>query len=313
MKRVSVLMGGTSKEREVSLASGANCAAALKEAGYPVETLDVQGDIRGVIDRLLAQKPDVVFNALHGRFGEDGNFQGLLNLLKLPYTHSGVMASAMAMDKPVAKRIFAANGVRCPEGIQLTKTEILKGDPLPRPYVVKPSNEGSSVGVYIIKQGDNANPFAGIDWPFGDHVLCERYIPGRELTVGVMGDKAMAVTELRPKSGFYDYKNKYTDGMTEHLCPAPLPKHVYDMAMQMAQTAYHSLGCRGVARADFRFDDSKPNGHAPEDSGSGLYLLEINTQPGMTALSLVPEQARHLGISYPELVSWMVEHAAWDE
>jgi D-alanine-D-alanine ligase len=309
MKRVSVLMGGTSKERDVSLASGANCAAALKEAGYQVETLDVQGDIRGVIDRLLAQKPDVVFNALHGRFGEDGNFQGLLNLLKLPYTHSGVMASAMAMDKPVAKRIFAANGVRCPEGIQLTKAEMLKGDPLPRPYVVKPSNEGSSVGVTIIRKGDNANAFAGIDWPFGDHVLCERYIPGRELTVGVMGDKAMAVTELRPKSGFYDYKNKYTEGMTEHLIPAPLPKDVYDAAMQMAQTAYRSLGCRGVARADFRFDDSKSNGHAAD----GLYLLEINTQPGFTALSLVPEQARYLGISYPELVSWMVEHAAWDE
>jgi D-alanine-D-alanine ligase len=308
MKRVSVLMGGYSAEREVSLASGANCAAALKEAGYAVETLDVQGDIRGVIDRLLAQKPDVAFNALHGRYGEDGNFQGLLNLLKIPYTHSGVMASALAMDKPVAKRIFAANGLRCPEGIELTQAEILKGDPLPRPYVVKPSNEGSSVGVYIIKTGDNANPFAGIDWPFGDRVLCERYIPGRELTVGIMGDKPMAVTELRPKSGFYDYRNKYTDGMTEHLCPAPVPKHVYDEAMHISLAAYRAIGCRGVARADLRWDDSKLNGNATE----GLYLLEINTQPGMTALSLVPEQARHLGISYPELVGWMVEHAAWD-
>jgi len=309
MKRVSVLMGGYSAERDVSLASGGNCATALREAGYEVQTLDVQGDIRDVIDRLMAQKPDVAFNALHGRFGEDGNFQGLLNLLKIPYTHSGVMASALAMDKPVAKRIFAANGLRCPEGIELTKEEILKGDPLPRPYVVKPANEGSSVGVYIIRHGDNANPFAGIEWPFGDRVLCERYIAGRELTVGVMGDHAMAVTELRPKSGFYDYKNKYTEGMTEHLCPAPLPKPVYDEAMQMALVAYRSIGCRGVARADFRWDDSKSNGSAID----GLYLLEINTQPGMTALSLVPEQARHLGISYPELVSWMVEHAAWDE
>src|SRR3954466_5157460 len=301
MKRVSVLLGGTSKERDVSLASGANCAAALKEAGYPVETVDVKGHIRDVIDQLLASKPDVIFNALHGRHGEDGDFQGLLNLLRIPYTHAGVMASALAMDKPVAKRIFAANGLRCPEGIELTRAEILKGDPLPRPYVVKPSNEGSSVGVYIIRQGDNANPFAGIDWPFGDHVLCERYIPGRELTVGVMGDRAMAVTELRPKAGFYDYTNKYTDGKTEHLCPAPLPKGVYDEAMRMALIAYRSLGCRGVARADLRWDDSHRNGHAPADDHGGLYLLEINTQPGMTALSLVPEQARYLGMSYPEL------------
>src|ERR1041385_2095930 len=262
MKRVSVLLGGYSKEREVSLASGANCAAALKEAGYTVSELDVQGDIRGVIDQLLAQKPDVVFNALHGRFGEDGNFQGVLIRLKVSYAHSGVMAAAMARDKPVAKRIFSTNGIRCPEGIQLTKAEILKGDPLPRPYVVKPSNEGSSVGVTIIKPGDNITPFAGIACPFGDHVLCERYTPGREPTVGVMGGKPMAVTELRPKSGFYDYKNKYTDGMTEHLCPAPLPKDVYDAAMQMSSTAYRSLGCRGVARADFRWDDSKANGHA---------------------------------------------------
>jgi D-alanine-D-alanine ligase len=309
MKRVSVLMGGYSVERDVSLASGANCAAALKEAGYQVETVDVNGPIQDVVAKLLAQKPDVVFNALHGRHGEDGDIQGLLNLLKIPYTHSGVMASALAIDKPVAKRIFASNGLRCPEGIELTEADYMKGDPLPRPYVLKPANEGSSIGVHIVQPGENANPLLSADWPKGDRVLCERYIPGRELTVGVMGDKAMAVTELRPKSGFYDYTNKYTDNKTEHLCPAPLPKHVYDETMRMALGAYRALGCRGVARADFRWDDSKPNGHAID----GLYLLEINTQPGMTALSLVPEQARHLGISYPELVSWMVEHAAWDE
>jgi D-alanine-D-alanine ligase len=309
MKRVTVLMGGYSAEREVSLASGGNCAAALREAGYEVQTLDVTGHIRDVIDRLLAQKPDVVFNALHGRHGEDGDFQGLLNLLKIPYTHSGVMASALAMDKPVAKRIFAANGLRCPEGVELTEDDFAKGDPLPRPYVVKPANEGSSVGVTIVRPGDNANPLTSTTWPKGDRILCESYIPGRELTVGVMGDRAMAVTELRPKNGFYDYTNKYTDGKTEHLCPAPLPKGVYDEAMRMALIAYRSLGCRGVARADFRWDDSHVNGHAVD----GLYLLEINTQPGMTALSLVPEQARYLGISYPELVAWMVEHAAWDE
>ena len=309
MKRVTVLLGGYSVEREVSLASGANCAEALKQAGYAVETLDVTGPIQDVIAKLLAQKPQVVFNALHGRHGEDGDIQGLLNLLKIPYTHSGVMASALAIDKPVAKRIFASNGLRCPEGVELSEADYLKGDPLPRPYVLKPANEGSSVGVHIVLPGDNANPLQSADWPKGDRVLCERYIPGRELTVGVMGDHAMAVTELRPKSGFYDYKNKYTEGMTEHLCPAPLPKPVYDEAMQMALVAYRSIGCRGVARADFRWDDGKSNGSAID----GLYLLEINTQPGMTALSLVPEQARHLGISYPELVSWMAEHAAWDE
>ena len=309
MKRVTVLMGGYSAERDVSLASGKNCAAALKEAGYEVQDLDVTGHIRDVIDRLLAQKPDVVFNALHGRHGEDGDFQGLLNLLKIPYTHSGVMASALAMDKPVAKRIFAANGLRCPEGIEISEVDFEKGDPFPRPYVVKPANEGSSVGVHIVRPGDNANPLAAGDWPKGDRILCERYIPGRELTVGIMGDRAMAVTELRPRSGFYDYTNKYTDGKTEHLCPAPLPKGVYDEAMRMSLVAYRSLGCRGVARADLRWDDSQVNGHAVD----GLYLLEINTQPGMTALSLVPEQARYLGISYPDLVGWMVEHAAWDE
>jgi D-alanine-D-alanine ligase len=309
MKRVTVLVGGYSAEREVSLASGTNCAAALKDAGYDVRTLDVTGHIRDVIDALLAQKPDVVFNALHGRHGEDGDFQGLLNLLKIPYTHSGVMASALAMDKPVAKRIFAANGLRCPEGIELSEEDFGKGDPLPRPYVVKPANEGSSVGVTIVRPGDNTDPLTSNSWPKGDRILCETYIPGRELTVGVMGDRAMAVTELRPKAGFYDYTNKYTDGKTEHLCPAPLPKGVYDEAMRMALIAYRSLGCRGVARADFRWDDSHVNGHAVD----GLYLLEINTQPGMTALSLVPEQARYLGISYPELVAWMVEHAAWDE
>jgi D-alanine-D-alanine ligase len=167
--------------------------------------------------------------------------------------------------------------------------------------------------VHIIQPGDNANPFAGIDWPFGDRVLCERYIPGRELTVGVMGERPMAVTELRPKSGFYDYTNKYTEGKTEHLCPAPLPKDVYDETMRMALVAYQAIGCRGVARADFRWDDGKANGGGPKDAREGIYLIEINTQPGMTALSLVPEQARYLGISYPELVGWMVEHAAWDE
>jgi D-alanine-D-alanine ligase len=306
MKRVTVLMGGLSAEREVSLASGANCAAALKEAGYTVETLDAGVELGAVIAQLKAQRPDVVFNALHGRFGEDGNIQGVLNLLKIPYTHSGLMASALAMDKTMAKRLFVAAGLRVPEGKLLSRAEVVAGDPLPRPYVVKPYNEGSSVGVTIIKAGDNAKPFAGIDWPFGDVVLAERFIPGRELTCGVMGDKAMAVTELRPKSGFYDYANKYTGGMTEHLVPAPLPADVYAECLRMALAAHQALGCRGVSRSDFRYDDTGRGGIGE------IYLLEANTQPGMTELSLVPEQAKYLGMSYPELVSWMVEHAQCD-
>lgn len=306
MKRVTVLMGGLSAEREVSLASGANCAAALKEAGYTVETLDAGTDLGSVIAELKAQRPDVVFNALHGRFGEDGNIQGVLNLLQIPYTHSGLMASSIAMDKPVAKRLFESVGLRVPLGKLLSRAELVAGDPMPRPYVVKPFNEGSSVGVTIVKTGDNAKPFAGIDWPFGDVVLVERFIPGRELTCGVMGEKAMAVTELRPKSGFYDYANKYTGGMTEHLIPAPLPADVYAECQRMAVAAHQALGCRGVSRSDFRYDDTGKGGVAE------IYLLETNTQPGMTELSLVPEMGRHAGISYPQLVAWMVEHAACD-
>jgi D-alanine-D-alanine ligase len=306
MKRITVLMGGWSAEREVSLDSGVNCAAALKEAGYAVETIDAKQDLSDLIRALRQQKPDVVFNALHGRCGEDGNIQGVLNLLKMPYTHSGLMASAIAMDKPVAKKLFVQAGLRVPDGKLLSRRDLLKGDPLPRPYVVKPFNEGSSVGVTIIREGDNARPFDGIDWPFGEIVLTERFIPGRELTVGVMGDKPMAVTELRPKSGFYDYANKYTGGRTEHLIPAPLPADVYAECQRMALVAHQVLGCRGVSRSDFRYDDTK-------DGGIGeIYILETNTQPGMTELSLVPEQARHLGISYPQLVAWMVEHAACD-
>jgi D-alanine-D-alanine ligase len=306
MKRVSVLMGGPSAEREVSLASGVNCAAALKEAGYKVATIDVSRDVPKLIKTIKTQKPDVLFNALHGRWGEDGNIQGILNFLGIPYTHSGLMASAIAMDKPMAKRVFADVGLRCPKGVLVHKSQVMKGDPLPRPYVVKPANEGSSVGVQIIKPSDNARPFDGIEWPYGEHVLAEEFIQGRELTVGVMGDRAMAVTELKPDAGFYDYAHKYTDGLTVHLCPAPLRTDIAEEAMRMALAAHQTLGCRGVSRCDFRYDDT--NG----DDIARLYLLEINTQPGMTALSLVPEQAKHLGISYPELVSWMVEHAACD-
>ncbi len=306
MKRISVLMGGPSAEREVSLESGVNCAAALKEAGYKVATIDVSRDVPKLIKAIKAQKPDVLFNALHGRWGEDGNIQGILNYLGIPYTHSGVMASAIAMDKPSAKRLFADAGLRCPKGVLLHKSAVLKGDPLPRPYVVKPANEGSSVGVQIITTSSNARPFDGIEWPYGEFVLCEEFIQGRELTVGVMGDRPMAVTELKIETGFYDYAHKYTGGLTVHLCPAPLRADIAEEAMRMALVAHQVLGCRGVSRCDFRYDDTTG------DDVSKLYLLEINTQPGMTALSLVPEQAKHLGISYPELVSWMVEHAACD-
>jgi len=309
MKRVTVLMGGPSAEREVSLASGSNCAAALTEAGYQVSTLDVSRDLKALIGAIDEQKPDVLFNALHGRWVEDGNIQGVLNFLGIPYTHSGLMASSLAMDKPMAKRIFAAAGLRCPEGVILDKAAVLRGDVMARPYVVKPANEGSSVGVFIVRLGDN-NPFAEATWEDDTPLLVERFIPGRELTVAVMGgkdgDRAMAVTELRPNAGFYDYTNKYTGGKTVHLCPAPLPDEIAAEAMRMAVVAHQALGCRGISRSDFRYDDTA-GGNIDQ-----LYLLETNTQPGMTSLSLVPEQARYLGISYPELVSWMVENAACD-
>jgi D-alanine-D-alanine ligase len=301
MKRVVLLMGGRSAEREVSLVSGRECAAGLAEAGYKVTTVDVRDDLTVVL-KALDPKPDLVFNALHGRYGEDGTIQGVLDWLGIPYTHSGVLASALAMDKTVAKRLFESAGLRCPAGLLVHRSAVQAGDVLARPYVVKPNNEGSSVGVTIVRQGDNALPFSGIDWPFGDQVLVEPYIPGRELTVGVMGERPLAVTELRPRQGFYDYTAKYTEGRTEHLVPAPLPPAVYEAALQSALTAHKVLGCRGVSRADFRYDDSK-------DNPSGLYLLEVNTQPGMTPLSLVPEQARYLGISFSELVGWIAEQA----
>jgi D-alanine-D-alanine ligase len=301
MKRVVLLMGGRSAEREVSLVSGRECAAGLAEAGYKVTTVDVRDDL-GIVLKALNPKPDLVFNALHGRYGEDGTIQGVLDWLAIPYTHSGVLASALAMDKTVAKRLFESAGLRCPVGQLVHRSAVEAGDVMPRPYVVKPNNEGSSVGVTIVRQGDNALPFAGIDWPFGDQVLVEPYIPGRELTVGIMGDRPLAVTELRPRQGFYDYTAKYTEGRTEHLVPAPVPSAVYEAALQSALIAHKVLGCRGVSRADFRYDDSK-------DNPSGLYLLEVNTQPGMTPLSLVPEQARYLGISFSELVGWIAEQA----
>jgi D-alanine-D-alanine ligase len=300
-KRVAVLMGGWSAEREVSLVSGRECTAALKQAGYGVTEIDVGRDIAEVLARV---RPDVCFNALHGRVGEDGCIQGLLEIMAIPYTHSGVLASALAMDKPAAKRQFASAGLICSEGKVVERDDVLRGHPMPPPYVVKPINEGSSVGVTIVTNG-GVPRFHNEGWHYGSKVLVERFIPGRELTCGVMGDRPLAVTEIRPREGFYDYAAKYTEGKAEHLVPAPLPQDIYDDVMRMALLAHQTLGCRGVSRADFRYDDTK-------GSPGKVYLLEVNTQPGMTPLSLVPEQAAHLGIKFPELVSWMVEHAACD-
>jgi D-alanine-D-alanine ligase len=256
-----------------------------------VTEIDVAHDIAEV---LKSTKPDVVFNALHGRFGEDGCIQGLLEILQIPYTHSGVLASSVAMDKPLAKLVFQAAGLKVPVGKILTSEELLKADPMKRPYVVKPANEGSSVGVYIIKEGDNFAPL-----PAGQSWLVEEYIAGREITCAVLGDVPLGVTEIRPKSGFYDYENKYTDGKTEHLCPAPLTKEEYNSVMEMALRAHKSLGCRGLSRSDFRYD------------GKDFYILEINTQPGMTSLSLSPEIAAYAGISFNELVEKLIESASY--
>ena len=301
-KRIAVLHGGISAEREVSLVSGRECGAALTEAGFTVDMVDVTDDVGAVI-AALTPAPDAVFNALHGRWGDDGCVQGLLELLHIPYTHSGVMASALAMDKEMAKRVFVAKGLRCAESVIATREQILAADPLPRPYVVKPVAEGSSVGVRIVQEGDNEPPLGAEEpWQSSQPIMVERFIPGRELTVSVMGERALAVTELKPKQGFYDYEAKYTEGKTVHEIPAELPETVYEEALASALAAHRALGCRGVSRADFRYDDT------PGGDGQ-LYLLEVNTQPGMTPLSLVPEQAAHLGIGFSELCAWLVENA----
>lgn len=305
-KRVVVLMGGFSAEREVSLNSGAAVAGALEKAGYAVATIDVRRDLRTLVAGLDATKPWVVFNALHGRFGEDGSVQGILDIMKIPYTHSGLLASAMAMDKDTARKIFASVGIPVAEGRVVHKSEVLAGDVLPRPYVLKPLNEGSSVGVHIVTADAPAAPLGGEDWPYGEYVLAERFIPGRELTVAVMGDKALGVTEITSDRGFYDYTAKYAPGGSRHLVPAPLPPEAYEEAQVLALKAHQALGCRGVSRADLRYDDTVPG------QPGKFFMLEVNTQPGMTATSLVPELAAHAGISFVELVTWMVENARCD-
>ncbi|MBK1696503.1 D-alanine--D-alanine ligase [Rhodovibrio salinarum] len=305
MTRVAVLYGGVSAEREVSLNSGKGVAAALYERGFEVRLIDVSRDVGQLVSD-LTPPPEVVFNALHGQFGEDGRVQGVLDLMGIKYTHSGVLASALAMDKAMARKTFAAAGLPVCEGMTVSREAMLANvDPMPRPYVVKPVAEGSSVGVHIVQEGDNKAPFDAEGWTFGDHVLVERFIPGRELTVTVMGERALAVTEIRIKQGFYDYRNKYTAGQSEHVLPAPVPDDVYQRCLDLSVQAHAALGCRGVSRADFRYDDT------PGGTGE-LILLEVNTQPGMTELSLVPEQAQYVGISFGELVEWCVEEAACD-
>ena len=298
-KHVTVLMGGWSAEREISMVSGAAVAKSLTDAGLEVTPVDVQRDMGALLTRLYP-RPDAVFNALHGRFGEDGCVQGLLDILDIPYSHSGLLASALAMDKPMAKRLFAAAGIPVAEHVIAARQDITAGDVMERPYVVKPLNEGSSIGVHMVLEGDDKPLFGDTGWPYGDRVMVEKFIPGRELTVSVMGDKALAVTEIIAAREFYDYDAKYAAGGSRHVLPADIEKKIADEAMRLAVLAHQTLGCRGVSRADFRLD------------GNDLYLLEINTQPGMTPTSLVPEQAVHAGISFQDLVVWMVDNAECD-
>ena len=302
MKHVAVLKGGWSAERDVSLMSGAAVERALQESGYRITSIDVTRDLGALLKR-LTPAPDVVFNALHGRWGEDGCAQGVLETLAIPYTHSGVRASAVAMDKQAAKHVFKAAGLNCPAGVVTHRSQAHQV--LEPPYVVKPVSEGSSVGVIIVQAGDNRAPLDREAWPYGDEVLVERYIPGRELTVGVLGERALGVTEIRPRQGFYNYETKYTEGRADHLVPAPVPTPIFEQAQDIAMQAHRALGCRGVTRCDFRYDDTAG------DPGT-LYLLELNTQPGLTPLSLVPEQAAHVGMSFADLVKWMVEDARCD-
>lgn len=305
-KHVAVLKGGWSAEREVSLNSGAAVAKGLRQAGYEVTEIDVTRDIAALVAALTQPRPDVVFNALHGRWGEDGCLQGLLDIMGVPYTHSGLLASSLAMDKPTAKRLFAQVGIPVPLGRVFHRSEMLDGEPMARPYVIKPINEGSSVGVYIMREGSEY-PCAGGRWPYeADSVLVEQFIPGREVTVAVMGDRALGALEITSDRGFYDYEAKYAPGGSVHVWPAPLPKADYDEALRLALLAHQTLGCRGVSRADLRYDDTRPGEPAR------FYLLEVNTQPGMTATSLVPDIAGHCGITFPDLVAWMVENAACD-
>ncbi|WP_333572546.1 D-alanine--D-alanine ligase [Sphingomonas sp.] len=299
---IAVLMGGWSAEREVSLMSGNGVADALEGLGHRVTRIDMD---RNVAARLTEAKPDVVFNALHGTPGEDGSVQGMLDLMGIRYTHSGMVTSVIAIDKQLTKQALVPHGIPMPGGRMVSREELYRQDPLPRPYVLKPVNEGSSVGVAIVTADSNVgnpiHPDARGPWQEFEELLAEPFIRGRELTTAVLGDQALGVTELKPKSGFYDYDSKYTDGLTEHVFPAQIPDEVAEACKRIALDAHRLLGCKGASRADFRWDDTQ--------GVEGLFLLEVNTQPGMTPLSLVPEQARHLNIDYASLVQRIVEEA----
>jgi D-alanine-D-alanine ligase len=299
---IAVLMGGWSAEREVSLMSGNGVADALESLGHRVTRIDMD---RNVAAKLAEAKPDVVFNALHGTPGEDGSVQGMLDLMGIRYTHSGMVTSVIAIDKQLTKQALVPHGIPMPGGRMVSREELYRQDPLPRPYVLKPVNEGSSVGVAIVTAESNVgnpiHPDARGPWQEFDELLAEPFIRGRELTTAVLGDQALGVTELKPKNGFYDYDAKYMDGLTEHVFPAQIPDDVAEACKRIALDAHRLLGCKGASRADFRWDDSQ--------GVEGLFLLEVNTQPGMTPLSLVPEQARHLGIDYATLVQRIVEEA----
>ncbi len=296
--KVVVLLGGPSAEREVSLSSGKECAAALRAKDYDVIELDAGPD---VAQRLVELGPDVVFNALHGRWGEDGCVQGILEWLRIPYTHSGVLASSLAMDKERTKAVYKVAGIPVAESVILPKEEVARNHVMEPPYVIKPNNEGSSVGIYIVNEGANGPPTIAETMP--DQLMVERYVPGRELTVSVMEDRGLCVTEI-VTDGWYDYHAKYAPGGSSHVVPAELPSDVTDACLAHAVTAHQALGCRGVSRTDFRWDDAK--------GLAGLITLETNTQPGMTPTSLVPEQAQEIGMSFPDLCDWMVKDASCD-
>ena len=295
--KVAVLMGGFSAEREVSLSSGRECAQALRVAGYQVVEVDCGRDLAL---QLLEIKPDVAFNALHGRWGEDGCVQGILEWLRIPYTHSGVLASALAMDKQRTKAAYRAAGLPVVDSVLAAREEVEKAHLLPPPYVVKPNNEGSSVGVYIVREGSNAPRLAAT---MPAQVMVETYAPGREMTVTVIGDRALCVTDI-VTAGWYDYEAKYAPGGSSHVCPADIPHDISEACRDYARRAHRALGCRGVSRTDFRWDEAR--------GLKGLILLETNTQPGMTPTSLAPEQAAQAGISFPDLCQWMVEDASCD-
>jgi D-alanine-D-alanine ligase len=302
-RRVAVLMGGWSSERNVSLVSGAEVAKALNAEGYDAWTIDVGRDLGALLEALVP-KPDVIFNALHGRGGEDGTVQGVLEFLRIPYTHSGILASAVAMDKPMAKKVFEDVGLPLAEGRVVRKSELLAPSIEP-PFVVKPTNEGSSVGVRIVRPNDNSWGTEAAKWPY-DEALVEKFVEGRELTCAVMGDRALGVCEILSKLGtFYDYESKYASGGSDHLVPAPIHPDAYAQVMDVSLRAHRALGCRGVSRADLRYDDTA-------GEPGRVVLLEVNTQPGMTPTSLVPDIARHAGISFGQLVRWMVDNAALD-